>query len=92
MILVNCDGVHLYCTVFVVSIFERIASKKKDFYYVYVAKLYKAKIIQSTISRDKCNISLKEDAAQVANASFNTRTFTALMDKRRIRLLYVVFG
>lgn len=45
MILVNCDDVYSYCTVFVVTIFEGIASKKKDFYYVYVAKLCKAKII-----------------------------------------------
>lgn len=42
VILVSCDDVYLYCTVFV-SIFERIASKNNYFYYAYVAKLCKAK-------------------------------------------------
>lgn len=45
VILVNCDDVYWYCTVFVVLIFGRIASKKRDFYYVEVAKLRKSSLI-----------------------------------------------
>lgn len=63
VILVNCEDVYLYCTVFVLSVFGRLASRKKDFYCAYVAKLCKAKLIQSVTSRDKCNIYLNENAA-----------------------------
>lgn len=50
---------------------------------MYATKWCKAKLIPSTTSRDSCNIYQNENTAQLANASFHIKTFTALMGTKR---------